>query len=77
MKQQKVCIVFSHGQDGEPWGSKIVALAEVARLRAHAVESVDYRGMADPLDRVKRLHEVTRELARPVILVGSSYSLRR
>ena len=23
-------IVFSHGKDGEPWGSKITAMAEIA-----------------------------------------------
>jgi alpha/beta superfamily hydrolase len=66
------CVVFSHGQDGEPWGTKIVVLAEVARERGLAVESVDYRGMADPQVRVERLRSVCRELARPVLLVGSS-----
>jgi hypothetical protein len=45
--------VFSHGQDGEPWGAKIVAMAEVARARGYTVESVDYRGMADPAVRVR------------------------
>jgi fermentation-respiration switch protein FrsA (DUF1100 family) len=44
-------IVFSHGQDGEPWGTKIVAMAEVAKRHGLSVESVDYRGMADPATR--------------------------
>ena len=46
-------IVFSHGQDGEPWGAKIVAMAEVARAHGLSVESVDYRGMDDPAVRVR------------------------
>lgn len=65
-------IVFSHGQDGEPWGSKIVAMAEVAKRLGFAVESVDYRGMADPAVRVQRLLEVSRKLPGKLVLVGSS-----
>jgi surfactin synthase thioesterase subunit len=65
-------IVFSHGKDGEPWGSKIVAMAEVARRRALKVESVDYRGMDDPSVRVARLLQVCRGISAPVLLVGSS-----
>lgn len=65
-------IVFSHGQDGEPWGAKIVAMAEVARRHGLAVESVDYRGMADPAARVQRLLEVCRMLPGQLVLVGSS-----
>ena len=65
-------IVFSHGQDGEPWGGKIVAMAEVARKHGLSVESVDYRGMADPAVRVRRLLEVCQELPGKLVLVGSS-----
>jgi len=65
-------IVFSHGQDGEPWGSKIVAMAEVARAHGYSVESVDYRGMADPAVRVQALLEVGRKLPGKLVLVGSS-----
>ncbi len=56
-------IVFSHGQDGEPWGAKIVAMAEVARAHGLSVESVDYRGMDDPAVRVRRLLEVCKDAA--------------
>ncbi len=70
MTQQYV--VFSHGQDGEPWGSKIVALAEVARRHGLQVESVDYRGMADPLARVAKLLAFCKELPGSLLLVGSS-----
>jgi alpha/beta superfamily hydrolase len=65
-------IVFSHGQDGEPWGSKIVAMAEVARRHGLQVESVDYRGMADPAARVVKLLEVCKTLPAAPLLVGSS-----
>ena len=65
-------IVFSHGQDGEPWGGKIVAMAEVARAANYRVESIDYRGMADPQARVEKLLAYcTRNTTSPV-LVGSS-----
>ena len=58
-------IVFSHGQDGEPWGGKIVAMAEVARRHGLQVDSVDYRGIADPALRVevKQLFLTTANLA--------------
>ncbi len=65
-------IVFSHGQDGEPWGTKIVAMAEVARRPGLTVESVDYRNMADPAARVEKLLEVCKKLPGELILVGSS-----
>jgi alpha/beta superfamily hydrolase len=65
-------IVFSHGQDGEPWGTNILAMAEVAKRHGLYAESVDYRGMADPAVRVRRLHEVCATLPGKLLLVGSS-----
>jgi len=65
-------IVFSHGQDGEPWGTKIVAMAEVARGHGLTAESVDYRGIADPAVRVTKLLEACRQLPGELLLVGSS-----
>jgi len=69
-------MVFSHGQDGEPWGFKIVAMAEVARHAGYQVESVDYRGMADPSARVAKLLSFCQSLAKnsaaAPVLVGSS-----
>lgn len=66
------CIVFSHGKDSEPWGAKIVAMAEVARRHGLQVESVDYRGMDDPFARARRLLEVCQGLPGELVLVGSS-----
>jgi len=65
-------VVFSHGKESGPWGGKITALAEVARKRGLAVESLDYRGIDDPERRVNKLREHLRGLGGPAILVGSS-----
>jgi alpha/beta superfamily hydrolase len=64
-------VIFSHGKDSEPWGSKINALAEGARSRGYRAESVDYRGIDDPLARVTKLLSFARDLP-PAVLVGSS-----
>jgi predicted esterase len=64
-------VIFSHGLDGEPWGTKIVALAEVAKGQDLRVESVDYRGMEAPA-RVEKLLGFAKGFTSPVILVGSS-----
>ena len=65
-------VVFSHGKESGPWGSKITAMAAEVRALGSAVESVDYRGLDDPADRVRKLLEVAKELGAPVVLVGSS-----
>jgi pimeloyl-ACP methyl ester carboxylesterase len=65
-------IVFSHGKDSEPWGSKIVAMAQVARAHGLMVESVDYRGIDDPFERGQRLLDVCGSLPGELVLVGSS-----
>lgn len=68
----RAAVVFSHGQDGEPWGAKIVAMAEVAKRLGCRVESVDYRGMPDPMARVAKLLDFCKQLQGPLVLVGSS-----
>ncbi|HEV7613047.1 MAG TPA: alpha/beta fold hydrolase [Steroidobacteraceae bacterium] len=65
-------VVFSHGKESGPWGSKITAMAAVVGDLHVAVESVDYRGLDDPADRVRKLLGVGKELPGPLILVGSS-----
>jgi pimeloyl-ACP methyl ester carboxylesterase len=47
-------------------------MAEVAKRHQLRVESVDYRGMADPAARVEKLLEFCRELPGSLLLVGSS-----
>ena len=65
-------VVFSHGKESGPWGSKITAMAETASSLGAQVESVDYRGMEDPGARVDKLIAEGRRLAAPLVLVGSS-----
>jgi pimeloyl-ACP methyl ester carboxylesterase len=66
------CVVFSHGKESGPWGSKITAMAEVARALGMPVESVDYRGVDDPSARVEKLICFVRAMNLPTVLVGSS-----
>ena len=68
--QPYVC--FSHGKESGPWGTKIAAMADLARDRGLAVDSLDYRGMEDPAERVEKLIAHCRPLGRPLVLVGSS-----
>jgi pimeloyl-ACP methyl ester carboxylesterase len=65
-------VVFSHGKESGPWGAKITAMAAVVRDLDLEMESVDYRGMDDPTQRVEKLLAVGRELKGPLALVGSS-----
>jgi pimeloyl-ACP methyl ester carboxylesterase len=64
-------VVFSHGKESGPWGAKITAMAAVARDLGLDVESVDYRGMDNPVERVKKLIDAGARFKAPV-LVGSS-----
>lgn len=64
-------VVFAHGMESGPWGTKIVALAEVAKQCGYAVESVDYQGIEDPDARVQKLLS-RHPQADSLVLVGSS-----
>lgn len=68
----KGTIYFAHGKESGPWGSKILALATVARERGFEVESPDYSEIADPEARVEKLLSLARTATLPLILVGSS-----
>ena len=72
MSRSFTTVVFSHGKESGPWGSKITALSAVARDLGAQVESVDYRGIDDPRARVEKLLAVGTSLAGPLVLVGSS-----
>jgi len=64
--------MFSHGKEGGPQGVKITAMAGVARDLGLAVDSLDYRGMDDPLSRVDKLVGAAASIRGEVVLVGSS-----
>lgn len=67
-------VYFSHGKESGPWGSKIRYLADRAEALGFAVESIDYRGIESPDDRVALLREQLAGEADPaqVVLAGSS-----
>lgn len=71
MIAQSARVVFAHGKESGPWGTKITALAEVARAHGWAVDSVDYRGLIDPRARLARLLALQPQGA-PLVLAGSS-----
>jgi alpha-beta hydrolase superfamily lysophospholipase len=73
MVLSKGTVIFSHGKESGPWGTKITALAAVASGLGYGVESVDYTDLADPDRRVSRLREVAAQYSRErLVLVGSS-----
>jgi pimeloyl-ACP methyl ester carboxylesterase len=65
-------VIFSHGKESGPWGSKIQRLAAAARSLRWDVESLDYTGMDDPDARVPLLANRLAHEIKPVVLVGSS-----
>jgi len=68
----KPTVVFSHGQESGPWGTKIRAMAECVRELGCRAESIDYQGIADPAARVAKLIDECEAFDAPLLLVGSS-----
>ena len=64
-------VVFAHGKESGPWGSKIQRLAGVAGDQRFRVTSPDYQDAADPLARCRQL-ETLAPAGAPLVLVGSS-----
>lgn len=64
-------IVFSHGKESGPWGTKIARLAEIGRTHGFAVSSPDYTHTMDPHERLQQLLTLRPEGA-PLVLAGSS-----
>lgn len=65
-------VIFSHGQESGPWGTKIRAMADRVSAKGCYADSIDYQGMPDPGARVQRCIEHCADAAGPLILVGSS-----
>ncbi|MBT8099416.1 MAG: alpha/beta fold hydrolase [Gammaproteobacteria bacterium] len=65
-------VLFSHGQESGPWGSKIRAMADLVTSIGCAADSIDYQGIADPTERVEKLVAACGNVADQLILVGSS-----
>ena len=65
-------VVFAHGKESGPWGTKFRFLAELAQLFGAEVLSPDYADCSGPEERVVRLLAVTMPSHERLILVGSS-----
>ena len=65
-------VIFSHGQESGPWGTKIRAMAEKVRELGCTADSIDYQGIADPTQRVDKLLRECKDIRDPLVLVGSS-----
>jgi predicted esterase len=65
-------VIFSHGQESGPWGTKINAMTEMVRELGCTADSIDYQGIADPGERVSKLIAECKDLDDTLILIGSS-----
>jgi pimeloyl-ACP methyl ester carboxylesterase len=65
-------VIFSHGQESGPWGTKIRAMAERVRSLGCEADSIDYQGIADPTERVEKCIRECADIQDKLILVGSS-----
>mgnify|MGYP001815455173 CR=1 FL=1 len=65
-------VIFSHGQESGPWGTKIRAMAELVRDLGCEADSIDYQGIADPTERVHKLIDACRGIDNTLVLIGSS-----
>lgn len=65
-------VIFSHGQESGPWGTKIKAMAGLAQELGCSADSIDYQGIADPTARVEKLVNACGDIDETLILAGSS-----
>jgi predicted esterase len=65
-------VIFSHGQESGPWGTKIRAMAELVESMGYGADSIDYQGIADPTERVEKCVRECASIDDRLILVGSS-----
>lgn len=69
---EKPLVVFAHGKESGPWGSKICHLADIAQKSGAKVFSPDYSDLSSPDERVKRLLALPLPPHGKLLLVGSS-----
>lgn len=65
-------VVFAHGMESAPWGSKITALAKIAREQGFRAESPDFRHTQDFDERVAHLLQLEPRCQGRLVLAGSS-----
>lgn len=65
-------VIFSHGQESGPWGTKIRAMAELVKSMGCKADSIDYQGIADPTERVEKCVRECADISDSLVLIGSS-----
>jgi pimeloyl-ACP methyl ester carboxylesterase len=65
-------VLFSHGLESGPWGTKIRAMAERVKSIGCTADSIDYQGMREPGERVDKLLAAAAGIDDALVLVGSS-----
>jgi fermentation-respiration switch protein FrsA (DUF1100 family) len=70
-------VVFSHGLDGSPFGTKIRALYEIAEGEGFEVAAVDYRGINVSLAAAPTLHARGVFLMAPALYMPGIPPLKR
>jgi len=65
-------VIFSHGLESGPWGTKIRAMADRVREMGCEADSIDYQGMREPGERVDKLIAAASAIDDDLVLVGSS-----
>ena len=65
-------VIFSHGQESGPWGTKIKIMSKHATKLGCKVISVDYQGITNADDRVLKLIKICADIPDPICLIGSS-----
>lgn len=65
-------VIFSHGQESGPWGTKIRAMGDMVKGVGCEADSIDYQGIADPSERVRKLVRECADINDTLVLVGSS-----
>ncbi len=65
-------VIFSHGQESGPWGTKIRAMADLVKSLGCEADSIDYQGIADPTERVEKCIRECADITDKLVLVGSS-----
>lgn len=65
-------LIWSHGRDSRPWGSKSLRLKSLAEEMGFSMSAPDYVGIMDADERVRMLLEHASGISGPVALLGSS-----
>jgi len=65
-------VIFSHGQESGPWGTKICAMAELVKSLGCKADSIDYQGIVNPTERVEKCVRECASITDKLVLAGSS-----